>query len=103
MNERRPIAADVYRADAAAAGCAAVPLWIPSGVLAAPGRPGANDRIGVAYIGVGRRGQQLMGLPRQGRIVAVSDIYRDRAERDRRQAEMPGVLRLPQDARSGRH
>lgn len=57
-----------------------MPWFVPSGVLAADDRPGANDRIGVGYIGVGRRGLQLMGLPKEGRIVAVADINRTRAE-----------------------
>ena len=58
----------------------AAPWFVPSHVLASDERPGANDRIGVGYIGVGRRGQQLMGLPKEAQIVAVSDVYRDRAE-----------------------
>ncbi len=78
-----------FEGSAAAAGCAAVPWLIRSGLLAAPGRPGPNDRIGVAYIGVGRRGQQLMNLPKDGRIVAVSDIYRRRAD------QMAAKLKCP--------
>jgi predicted dehydrogenase len=66
-------------ASLAAVGMAA-PTIIPSGVLGAPGRPGANDRIGVAYIGAGRRANQLMGLPPEGRIVAAADVDRTRAE-----------------------
>jgi predicted dehydrogenase len=58
----------------------ALPLLIPRHVLAAPGRPGANDQIGVAYVGVGRRGNQLMGLPPEGRIVAACDLDRRRAD-----------------------
>jgi len=65
---------------AAVAGGAVVPHLIPSGVLAAPDKPGANDRIGIGYIGVGRRGNQLMGLPPEGQIVGVCDFSRDRAE-----------------------
>ncbi|MDP6058598.1 MAG: Gfo/Idh/MocA family oxidoreductase [Pirellulaceae bacterium] len=57
-----------------------VPTIISARALAAPGRPGANDRIGVGYIGVGRRGNQLMGLPSEGRIVAVADVDRRRAD-----------------------
>lgn len=57
-----------------------LPSFIPAGVLAAPGRPGPNDRIGIGYIGVGRRGVQLMDLPPQGRIVAVCDLLRSRAD-----------------------
>src|SRR5690349_17041230 len=39
-----------------AAATAALPTILPSGILAAPGRPGANDRIVVGYIGVGGQG-----------------------------------------------
>ncbi|MFQ5811148.1 MAG: Gfo/Idh/MocA family protein, partial [Armatimonadota bacterium] len=53
---------------------------IPSGVLAGPGQPGANDRIGVGYIGVGRRAKGLMGLPKEGQMVAVADCNGPRAE-----------------------
>ena len=65
---------------AAAAGGIAAPAIIPAGVLAAPGRPGANDRIGVGYIGAGRRANQLMGLPPEGRIVAAADFDMRRAK-----------------------
>lgn len=41
---------------ASAAVVAGFPYVIPSGVLAAPGRPGANDRIVYAHIGVGGMG-----------------------------------------------
>ena len=58
----------------------ALPALIPSGLLAAPRRSGPNDTIGVGYIGVGRRGQQLMGLPKDARIVAVADFSRRRAD-----------------------
>ncbi|MBN1343525.1 MAG: Gfo/Idh/MocA family oxidoreductase [Phycisphaerae bacterium] len=59
----------------------AAPYLIPSGVLAAPGKPGANDRIGIGYIAVGRRAGGLRGMLdraiRQGggaEVVAVSDV-----------------------------
>jgi predicted dehydrogenase len=55
-------------------------MIVSARALAAPGRPGANDRIGVAYIGAGRRARQLMRLPDEGRIVAVADVHRGRAE-----------------------
>jgi predicted dehydrogenase len=67
-------------------GCAAagaglvMPYVIPSHVLAGEGRPGANDRIGVGYIGVGRRAAQLMNLPDEGQMVAVADCNRPRAD-----------------------
>ncbi len=56
----------------------AAPYLIPSGVLAAPGRPGANDRVGLGYIGVGRRARQVMQLPPNARIVALADVYEPR-------------------------
>lgn len=68
------------RSMATAAAGVAVPTIIPAHVLAAPGRPGANDRIGVAYIGAGRRANQLMSLPPEGRIVAAADFDLKRAE-----------------------
>ncbi|MBM3335961.1 Gfo/Idh/MocA family oxidoreductase [Candidatus Sumerlaeota bacterium] len=64
----------------AAAGGLAAPHLVPASALAAPGRPGPNDRIGVGYIGVGRRGMQLSGLPAAGQIVGVCDIDRNRAQ-----------------------
>jgi predicted dehydrogenase len=65
---------------AVAIGGGSLPYLIPSGALASPEQPGANDRIGVGYIGVGRRGNQLMGLPKEGQIVAASDVDLGRAE-----------------------
>jgi predicted dehydrogenase len=64
----------------AAAATLAAPLVLPARVFAAQGRRTPNDRIGVGYIGVGRRGVQLMGLPKEGRIVAVCDINQPRAD-----------------------
>ena len=58
----------------------ALPCFVPASALGGPATPGANERIGVGYVGVGRRGQQLMALPKQGRIVAVSDVDRKRVE-----------------------
>ena len=60
----------------------AAPMILPSGLLAAPGRPGPNDRIGVAVIGPGRMGSTLMGqYPREGtEIVAFADCYQERLD-----------------------
>ncbi len=68
------------RSGAVAAGALAVPYLVPARALAAGGKPGANDRIGVGYIGVGRRGGQLLGLPKEGEVVAAADVDRKRAE-----------------------
>ena len=61
---------------------AAAPMILPSGVLAAQGRPGANDKIGVAVIGPGRMGGSLMGqYPREGaELVAFADCYQARLD-----------------------
>ncbi|MBN2475494.1 MAG: Gfo/Idh/MocA family oxidoreductase [Pirellulales bacterium] len=70
----------LQRSAALASAGAAAPFFIPSGVLAAADQPGANDRIGVGYIGTGRRSAQLRNIPKEGRIVAAADVYRTRAE-----------------------
>jgi predicted dehydrogenase len=70
----------ISRRQLLATGLAAAPLFIPRHVLAAPGQPGANDRIGVGYFGAGRRANQLMGLPPEGKIVAACDVDRRRAD-----------------------
>ncbi len=63
---------------AAAAGVS-LPYLVPDGVLAAPGRPGANDRVIIGFIGTGGRARQLMDhIPAEGRIVAICDCYRQR-------------------------
>jgi predicted dehydrogenase len=60
--------------------CAA-PLVIPRSALAAPGKPGANDRIAVGGIGVGGRGALLLEqLPESAEIVALADCNLPRAE-----------------------
>ena len=43
-----------------AAGVIAAPYFIPSGVLAADGKPGANERITIGAIGVGGRATLLL-------------------------------------------
>ncbi len=60
----------------------AIPDFISSHVLAAPGRPGANDRIGVAGIGVGRQGGSVVSFLNRmpvARFVAVADVNLPRA------------------------
>ena len=66
---------------AGVAGAIGVPYLIPSGVLAADGKPGANERIAVGAIGVGGRATLLLDqLPEDGRIVALCDCNLPRAE-----------------------
>ena len=66
---------------ASAAGALALPYFIPSGILAADGKPGPNDQIGVGIIGTGRRGTYLIErMPATGRVVALSDVNLPHAE-----------------------
>ena len=63
----------------AAAGLA-VPYLIPRGVLAAPGKPGANERVTVGVIGTGHRCNLLIDqLPAQAQIASIADCYLTRA------------------------
>ena len=76
------------RSIAASSACVAAGYVIPSGVLAYQGKPGANDRIGIGWIGTGRRSHQMIGdlkgtksLPDECRVVAVSDIWLDKCHK----------------------
>ena len=55
-----------------------IPLFIPSGVLAQPGKPGANERVNIGMIGLGGRAYQMLDacaeVP-QVRIVSICDCY----------------------------
>ncbi len=71
------------RGTAAAVAGVGAPYVISSGVLGAADAPGANERIGIGAIGVGRQGGGLVGgLARSQatRIVAVADVNMARAE-----------------------
>ena len=70
------------KATTAMGAIAATPYIIPSWVLAAPGRPGPNDQIGIAGIGIGRQGGSLfqrLGKMPEVRIIGVADINLPRA------------------------
>jgi predicted dehydrogenase len=61
----------------------AAPAIIPSGVLAAAGKPGANDKIAVAGIGIGRQGGALMGQLAKHpdiRMIGIADVNLPRAQ-----------------------
>jgi len=54
----------------------ALPVLVPRSALAAPGKPGANERILVGVIGVGGRGRLLIDqLPEEAQVVAVADCF----------------------------
>lgn len=57
----------------------ALPALVPCRVLAAPGRPGANDRIGIGFIGLGARAQQIFAhLTEEVQVTGVCDVYAPR-------------------------
>jgi predicted dehydrogenase len=63
-------------------GAAAAPLFVPSNVLGLGGKPGANSRIQVGFIGVGGRARWLQtyfDLP-EAQLVAVADCYVERMD-----------------------
>jgi predicted dehydrogenase len=69
-------------AAASAAGAFAAPYFIPSGVLAAAEKPGANERITIGAIGVGGRATLLLEqLPECAQIVALCDCNLPHAEK----------------------
>jgi len=60
----------------------AVPMFIPRTVFAEGNRPGANERLGIAGIGVGRQGAPVLNnLLRDARTVGicVCDVWKRRA------------------------
>lgn len=71
----------------AASAAATAPMILPSGVLAAPGRPGANDRIVTGHIGVGGMGRHHLGRMRD-HVGAVCDVDAKRVE------EAQGMVKL---------
>jgi len=71
------------KAGAAAATGFAMPYIIPSGVLARDGQPGANDKIGVAGVGIGRQGSGVLGSAVKSpktRFVGIADVNLPRAK-----------------------
>ncbi|MDR1923865.1 MAG: Gfo/Idh/MocA family oxidoreductase [Planctomycetaceae bacterium] len=63
----------------------AVPMLVPREVFAdtATNRPGANDRIGIAGIGVGRQGSSVFNdaaKDRRTNVVSICDVHKKRAE-----------------------
>jgi predicted dehydrogenase len=61
-------------ATAAAAASAFSPTIVPRTVLAARGRPGANDRVTVGCVSAGHRARLLMEqLPEAARLIAIAD------------------------------
>jgi len=60
----------------------ALPMFIPRTVFAQDGRPGANERLGVAGIGVGRQGDPVLAnimRDRRTTAICVCDVWKRRA------------------------
>ncbi|MBN1393719.1 MAG: Gfo/Idh/MocA family oxidoreductase [Pirellulales bacterium] len=73
----------IHNAAVLTAGAAAAPYLIPSGALAAPGREGANERVVVGGIGVGRQGTSDLKIANAAnlvRIAAIADLNIKRAK-----------------------
>jgi len=75
LSRRRFLAAAAVTATSSA-----IPHVNPGRVLRAAERTGANDHVGIGFIGAGRRANQLTGLPSDARIVAISDCDLPAAE-----------------------
>ncbi len=71
MNRPKLRRRDFIAGSAAAWG---VPYLIPSGVLAAPGRAGANERLTVGHIGVGGMGGAHLGMMLKFREMGMANI-----------------------------
>lgn len=86
MGESKKMNRREFLRNGAAAGvfAAAVPYFVPSSALGADGKPGANDRIRIAGIGVGRQGGGLIRAFQHfdsAEIVAVADVDMARAKK----------------------
>jgi len=84
MNERRELSRRGFLKGAAGVlgAAAGAPYVLTSGALGAPGRPGANDRLGLGFIGIGNQGGgHLGGLSAhpQCQTLAISDVKGPRA------------------------
>lgn len=98
MSNRSPNRRDFLKKTAVAASAIGMPTIIPRRALAAPGQPGANERIAVGAIGVGGRGTLLLDqLPEGAQLVALSDCNLPRAEAFK--AQRAGQWPIEQDYR----
>jgi predicted dehydrogenase len=85
MNHSNPLSRRqfLHRSATLAASGVALPYLVPSGVLAADDRPGPNDRIGIAGIGIGRQGSGVLQnalSTKACRFIGIADVYLPRAE-----------------------
>ncbi|MGC8989132.1 MAG: Gfo/Idh/MocA family protein, partial [Verrucomicrobiia bacterium] len=60
-----------------------LPQIVSRSVLGAAGQPGANEQVGIGFVGMGRQaGDLLRMLPaiKEARVVAIADLNLERAE-----------------------
>jgi len=83
MRSTRQSRRDFLRSTAALATAGiTAPYLIPAGVLAAPGKPGPNEQIGIGGIGIGRQGSGVVQgavATKLARVVAIADVHLKRA------------------------
>lgn len=68
------------RAAGTGAAAASAPLILTACVRGTAAQAPPSERVNVGYIGVGRRGCQLFGLPGDTQIVAISDVNAPRMD-----------------------
>jgi predicted dehydrogenase len=87
---------------------AAIPLLVPRHVLAQGGNPGANERIKVGVVGLGRRIRQILNWPKEMYLQAVCDCnapqipsflnwYKDAAPEAEKAAQYTNYCRMLQE------
>jgi predicted dehydrogenase len=90
----------MHRIAATGAAGASIPYFVPGGVLAGPGRPGANDKIGVGLIGCGGMGTaNLKACAGRADVVVTGacDVWKSR--RDAVAAQFQGTAKPYHDYR----
>ncbi len=83
---QRRLTRRVFFQHSLAGAIAVAPLFISRSALAQGDRPGANDRVGLAIIGCGRRGVSYFNAPvPRAQVVATCDVHLTRAQQTAQQ------------------
>ncbi|MDZ7617538.1 MAG: Gfo/Idh/MocA family oxidoreductase [Patescibacteria group bacterium] len=84
MSETHEVSRRQFLATTSTAAAVAVPTLIPRNVLAAPGQPGANDKICLGLIGAGAMGNADLADCAQYEdveVAAICDVWKDHLDR----------------------
>jgi len=75
MREHAHITRRAFLRDGSLVGlAAAAPLIVPRHVLGSAAAPGASEQVVLGIVGMGQRGNQLLGnIPASGRVAAICD------------------------------